>query len=65
MGGSRRHIAAGLATGMAIMLGGAVLFHDSSEAAMQAVGLLGFFSVFAVFHFLDERAKRREKKRLQ
>ena len=60
--GSPLHIGAGLATGIAIMLAGVLIFHDSSKGAMQVMVFVGFFATFAVFHFLDERAKRREKK---
>lgn len=56
--GNPRHIGVALAIGISIMAAGVFLFKDSSEAAMQAVAFVGFFTVFAVFHFLDERAKR-------
>ncbi len=63
--GSPRHVIIALAAGMAIMFAGALVFDSSSDSAMQAVGLTGFFAVFVVFHALDERAKRREKKSAQ
>jgi hypothetical protein len=63
--GSFRHANIGIAAGMAIVIAGVVAFKDSSEAAMQAVALIGFFSAFVVFHFLDERAKRRKRKGVQ
>jgi hypothetical protein len=47
------------------MAAGVILFKDSSEAAMQATGMAGFFVSFVVFHFLDERAKRRDRKSSQ
>lgn len=63
--GSFRDANIGIAVGMTIIVGGVLVFKDSSEAAMQAVAFVGFFSAFAVFHFLDERAKRRDKRRPQ
>ena len=54
-----------MATGLTIMASSVFIFGRSNEAAMQAVALIGFFSIFAVFHFLDERAKRRYKERAQ
>jgi hypothetical protein len=60
-----RYANIGLAVGISIMAVGVLLFKDSSEAAMQAVGMVGFFSCFVVFHFLDERAKRRKRKEPQ
>jgi hypothetical protein len=62
MVGNRRHICIGLATGAAIMMAGGIAFRDSSEGATQAIALVGFFSIFVVFHFLDERARRRQGK---
>jgi len=44
---------------------GVLLFKDSSEAAMQAVALIGFFVGGAVYVVLDERATRREEKHPQ
>jgi hypothetical protein len=63
--GSFRHANIGIGVGMAIVVGGVIAFKDSSEAAMQAVAMVGFFSAFVVFHYLDERAKRRDRKRSQ
>lgn len=63
--GGLRYANIGLAVGISIMAVGVIIFKDSSEVAMQAVGMIGFFSSFVVFHFLDERAKRRDKKRAQ
>jgi len=63
--GGFRYANIGLAVGISIMALGVILFKDSSEAAMQAVGMVGFFASFIVFHFLDERAKRRDGKRRQ
>jgi hypothetical protein len=63
--GGFRYANIGLAVGISIMAVGVILFKDSSQAAMQAVGMVGFFASFVVFHFLDERAKRRDKDRAQ
>ncbi len=54
-----------LVSGIAIMFAGAIAFAGSSEAAVQAFAVVGFVTVFAVFHFLDERARRRRKNRAQ
>jgi hypothetical protein len=63
--GDPRHVGAALATCIVITLAGVLAFHDSSRAAMQGMALVGFFSAFAVFHFLDERARRRKKDGVQ
>lgn len=63
--GSPRHIGIAFITGIAILIAGILVFGESNEVAMRALALVSFFSVFAVFHFLDERAKRRAKKRRQ
>ena len=60
-----RHVLVALASGMATMVSGALTLGPSNEAAMQAVAVLGFVVIFAVFHFLDERARRRQKGRAQ
>jgi hypothetical protein len=56
---SFRYANIGIAVAAAIIWGGVILFRNS-EAAVQAVGLIGFFSAFVVYHGLDERACRRE-----
>ena len=60
-----RHVRIALAAGMTTMIAGGLIVGASNEAAMQAVAGLGLVVIFAVFHFLDERASRREKKRAQ
>jgi cytosine/uracil/thiamine/allantoin permease len=60
-----RYANIGAAVGIAIMGAGVLLFKDSSEAAMQAVALVGFFVGGAVYCILDERATRREEKHHQ
>lgn len=62
--GNPRHIGIAFVAGIAILAAGILIFGESNEGAMGALGLVSLFSVLAVFHFLDERAKRREKKRL-
>jgi len=54
-----------LVSGIAIMFAGAITFAGSSEAAVQAFAVVGFVTVFAIFHVLDERARRRERNRAQ
>jgi hypothetical protein len=65
MAGKRRNICIALAVGLSITIAGAFAFHDTSEAAMQAMGAVGFFTTFVVFHFLDERDRRRRRERAQ
>ncbi len=57
------NIGAGVA--VAIMVAGVLLFKDTSEAAMQAVAMIGFAIGAAVYYVLDERATRRSKNRAQ
>jgi hypothetical protein len=54
-----RYANIGIAVAAAIIWGGVILFRNS-EAAIQAVGLIGFISAFVVYHVLDEKACRRE-----
>lgn len=60
-----RYANIGIAVAAVILGGGAILFRNAGEEALQAVGLIGFFSAFAVFHGLEGWAKRRERKRSQ
>lgn len=56
---SFRYANIGIAVAVAIIAAGAVFFRHS-EAVLQGVSLIGFFSAFVVYHVLDERACRRE-----
>jgi presenilin-like A22 family membrane protease len=49
----------GIAVGTAILVVGALVFRNSGEAALQAVGLIGLFAGLAVGLFLDGRARKR------
>ena len=60
-----RYANIGAAVGTAIIGVGVFLFKDSSDAVIQAVGLIGFFVGGAVYVVLDERATRREENRSQ
>lgn len=60
-----RHANIGIAVGSAIMIAGVLAFKDSSEAAMQAMALVGLFTALAVADVLGTRARRRDKKRAQ
>jgi hypothetical protein len=60
-----RYANIGIAVGTVIIAAGVLLFKDSSEAAIQAVGLIGFIVGAAVYAILDERATRREEKNSQ
>jgi hypothetical protein len=59
----RRFARIGLLVGVGILVGGVIAFRNAGEGTLQAIGLIGFFSTFAVIHGLDERAKRRRKRR--
>jgi hypothetical protein len=60
-----RYANIGAAVAIAITVAGVLLFKDSSEAAMQAVALIGFIVGAVVYCFLDERATRRQEKHPQ
>jgi hypothetical protein len=51
----------GLAVSFVILFIGGILLRDAGDGPLSALGLVAFFSAFAVFHFLDERAKRRSR----
>lgn len=57
-----RYANIGLAVGFVIMVVGGILLRDAGEGARQALVLLIFVSVFAVYGFLDERDKRRKRR---
>lgn len=63
--GSMRYMNIGLGASMAIIVAGVVAFRDSSEAAMQAVALVGMFAGLVLGLWLDTRAQRRNGKRAQ
>ena len=52
----------GIAVGGTIMLAGALIFRDSSEAVLQAVAMVGMFTGLAVGMFLDGRARKRKER---
>jgi len=60
-----RHVGIAMTIGISVMVAGVLLFGGSSEAAMQVTALVGFFTVFGIFHFLDERARARRKNKPQ
>jgi membrane protein YqaA with SNARE-associated domain len=60
-----RYANIGLIVAVAILVIGVLLFKDSSEAAMQAVAMIGFVVGAGVYYILDERATRRDKNRTQ
>lgn len=59
---SIRHANIGLAVGAVILIVGVFIFRNSSEAAIQAVGLIGMFGGLAVAQGLDERDRRRRER---
>jgi hypothetical protein len=60
-----RYANIGIVVAATIAIAGVLIFKDSSEAAMQAVALIGLFIGLAVAEGLNSRAKRREEKRTQ
>jgi FtsH-binding integral membrane protein len=63
--GTMRYMNIGLGVCMAIIVAGVVAFKDSSEAAMQAVALVGMIVGLALGLWLDTRAQRRSGKGAQ
>jgi hypothetical protein len=63
--GGVRYANIGIAVAAVILVGGAIIFRNAGEGVLQAVGMFGFISAFVVYHGLDERAKRRNRKRAQ
>jgi hypothetical protein len=57
-----RYANIGAAVAIAITVAGVLLFKDSSDAAMQAVAMIGFVVGAAIYVFLDERATRRRER---
>ena len=57
-----RYANIGIVVGAGIIVAGVLLFKDSSEAAMQAVAMVGFFVALAVYLVLDERSQRRKNR---
>ena len=53
------YIRIGLAISISIMLIGVLVFHDSNEAAMQAVAMVGLFTGLGIALFLQDRAPKR------
>ena len=60
--GGLRYANIGLAVAFVILLGAVIFLRDAGEGVLQAVGLIAFVSAFAVYHLLDERAKRRSRR---
>lgn len=56
--GTMRYMNIGLAVSTAIIVAGVLVFDDSSEAAMQAVALVGMVIGLVVGFGLEGRAKR-------
>jgi hypothetical protein len=63
--GGLRYANIGLAVSMVILVGGVIAFRDSGDGALGVVALATFITAFGVYHFLDERAKRRSRKGAQ
>lgn len=60
-----RYANIGIGVAATIAIAGVLIFKDSSEAAMQAVALIGLFIGLGVTEGLNSRAKRREENRAQ
>ncbi len=60
-----RYANIGIAVGVTILAIAVLVFRNSSEAAMQAVAMVGMFIGLGVALFLDERAKKRKEGRPQ
>jgi FtsH-binding integral membrane protein len=60
-----RYMNIGLAVAVTIVVAGVVIFRNSSEAAMQAMVLVGMLVGLALGLWLDTRAQRRSGKRAQ
>lgn len=60
-----RYANIGIAVTSTIAIAGVLIFKDSSEAAIQAVALVGILIGLAVSQGLDTRSKRRNRKRPQ
>jgi FtsH-binding integral membrane protein len=63
--GTMRYMNIGLGVAVAIVIAGVIAFKDSSEAAMQAVTLVGMFVGLGLGFWLDIRAQRRKGKGAQ
>jgi hypothetical protein len=57
---SIRYANIGLAVSMIVLIGGTVIFRNSGDGALGAVALATFFTAFGVYHYLDERDRRRK-----
>ncbi len=57
-----RYANIGVAVGFVAMLASVVLLKDAGEDVLQFVGIGGFVVAFAVYGFLDERARRRRER---
>jgi hypothetical protein len=58
--GGLRYANIGLAVSMVGLVGGVLIFRTSGDGPLGAVALATFFTAFGVYHFLDERDKRRK-----
>jgi cyanate permease len=55
----------GVAVAAVIIFGGGFLLRHAGEGALQLVGLMALISGIAVHNILEERDKRRRRKRTQ
>ena len=54
----RRNVHIGAGVGFAILAFVLIFFNDVSEDVQGAIGMVAFFSAFAVYHTLDELERR-------
>jgi 4-amino-4-deoxy-L-arabinose transferase-like glycosyltransferase len=59
---SIRHANIGIGATCLIALVGAFAFRGLGEGALQMVGLVAFFSSFAVYGLLEKRARRKRRR---
>ena len=62
---SIRHANIGIAVGATILIAGVLAFRNSSEGVLQAIALVSMFCALAVAQGLDERERRRKRRRSQ
>jgi hypothetical protein len=49
----------GLGVSMVVLIGGTLIFRNSGDGPLGVVGLATFFTAFGVYHYLEERDRRR------
>lgn len=60
--GGVRYANIGLAVGISVLAIGMFLFRHAGEGVLRGVVIAAFIVTFGVYHGLDERNKRRERR---